>query len=626
VYLQIPRQCLTYRHVVSLYGHESIRFGESTREQIKMLVLKNISSPAGESKSLEPGQYTIGRNPDCEFYLTDKSVSRKHALLELDRSGQVYLTDLQSRNGTMVNGRPIFSKALLKPKDEIAFGEVRFRLSDATSRIATPTTGMVTLVDSKPSLGSATVVAANEVRRLSPESSLYNQQTFMALSSVGKIPVDPDNLEGVLSRSLELLRETIQADRLALMFVNDLGSAEVSIAASCVSQKTGSNQFAVSRTVVREILKDKVAILTQEIDTDSRFMHRTIVSGDRTKSMMGVPLMDGESIIAILYSETLENGIAFTEDHMRVLATFGDILASKILNHRLITGRQQKAVLETELRITKSKQLELETANRILQETQAELVQTQKMASLKHLVAGVAHEMNNPLGALQSCVMTMEKASNIILQSIKNGGISDIADSSTKPGKALSLILDSAGISKNPLTRIAAVVKSLKSFALLDQAEVKEVNIHDGIDSTLDLLSMHFKDRIKVIREYGTLPQVSCFARDINQVFMNVLTNAIEAIDKSGAITITTRHEGGLVSISISDTGRGIPPENLARVFDPGFTTRGVGVGTGLGLAIVHSIIETHRGTIEVKSEVGCGTAFTIKIPAKLYRKEVAPN
>ena len=587
-----------------------------------MFVLKNISFPGGESKILEPGKYTIGRTSDCELYLTDKSVSRKHALLEVARSGEVYLTDLQSRNGTLVNGRPIFSKVILKANDEVAFGEIRFRLSDTTGRTTAPTTGMVTLVDTKTTLGSATVVAAGEVRRLSRESTLYNQQTFVALSSAGKIPVDPDNMEAVLTGSLELLRDTIQADRLALLYVHDADDTDVTIAASCVSKKTGTNQFAVSRTVIREILKGKVAILTQEIDTDSRFMHRTMMSGDRTRSMMGVPLLDEETTIAILYGETLGLGIAFTEDHLRVLATFGDILASKILNHRLITDRQQKAVLETELRITKSKQLELETANRILQETQAELVQTQKMASLKHLVAGVAHEMNNPLGALQSCVMTIEQASNIIMQAIKNGGINDIADAATKPGKALSLILNSAGVSKNPLTRIAAVVKSLKNFALLDQAEVKEVNLHDGIDSTLDLLSIHFKDRIKVIREYGTLPPVNCFARDINQVFMNLLTNAIEAIDGTGTITITTRHEGNFVTFSISDTGHGIPKENLTRIYDPGFTTRGVGVGTGLGLAIVHSIIETHRGTVDVVSEVGEGTTFSITIPVKLSGKE----
>ncbi|MGH8015868.1 MAG: FHA domain-containing protein, partial [Candidatus Zixiibacteriota bacterium] len=215
-----------------------------------MLILKNITSPTREEKPLPAGQYTIGRSEDNSFYLQDKSVSRKHALLEVAASGQVFLTDLQSRNGTLVNGRPIFSKVPLTLKDEISFGEIRFVLKDTAKNTATPTTGLVTMVDSKPSLGSATVVSAGEIRRLSRDSTLYNQQTFVALSSVGKIPVHPDNMEQVLAESLELLRDTIQADRLALLNVINPESLEVSIAASSVSKKTGSNQIAVSRTII----------------------------------------------------------------------------------------------------------------------------------------------------------------------------------------------------------------------------------------------------------------------------------------------------------------------------------------------------------------------------------------
>lgn len=589
-----------------------------------MLKLKNINSGNGDSRTLDPGQYFVGRSEDNNFRLNHKSVSRKHAILDVTPDGQVYLTDQQSRNGTTVNGRPIFSKVQLKPNDEIAFGEERFVLSDLATKTGPATTGLITMVDSDTRLDSATVVAAGDIRRLSQDNSLYNQKTFTALSAAGRIPVDPDNLESVLASSLELLRETIQADRLALLNVEDESTNVCSLAACCFNKAYGANSadFPISKTVIDEILKSKVAILTQEMDADERFVERTMVSTDRTRSMMSVPLIDEDKTIAILYSETLEQGITFTEDHMRVLATFGDILASKILNHRLITDRQQKAVLQTELRITKEKQTELETANRILRDTQAELVQTQKMASLKHLVAGVAHEMNNPLGALQSCIATLEQASNIISQTIDSGGVNNFTDKSTKPGRALTVIIDAATVSKNPLMRIAAVVNSLKNFALLDQAEIKEINVHSGIDSALDLLSMHFKDKIKIIREYGTLPPVKCFGRDINQVFMNVITNAIDAIDDSGTITIETRHEGDMVAIAISDSGRGIPKENLSRIFDPGYTTRGVGVGTGLGLAIVHSIIETHSGKIDVKSEVGKGSTVTIKIPVNLTVKE----
>jgi len=331
--------------------------------------------------------------------------------------------------------------------------------------------------------------------------------------------------------------------------------------------------------------------------------------------------MDDRKIIGILYAETDSAGITLTEDHLRVFTTFGDILASKVLNHSLITDRQGKAVIEAELRVTKSKQIELEEANRILRETQAELVQTQKMASLRHLVAGVAHEVNNPLGALQAGLANIEYASKIIMETVKNGEISELADETSKPGKALNLVLNCADINKQPLTRIASVVKSLKNFVLLDQAEIKEVDIHDGIDSALELLSFKLGDKIKVVRDYGELPKVECYAREINQAIMNLLSNATESIDNEGIITIKSERDGKYVTISISDTGRGISEVNLRRIFDPGFTTRGAGVGTGLGLAIVHSIMESHSGRSEVQSQVGKGSVFKIIFPIKLIKR-----
>jgi len=150
----------------------------------------------------------------------------------------------------------------------------------------------------------------------------------------------------------------------------------------------------------------------------------------------------------------------------------------------------------------------------------------------------------------------------------------------------------------------------------LDEAERKPVNIHDGIESTLILFQHQLRNRISIVKEFADLPDIECLPNQLNQVFMNILVNAAQAIEGRGTITVRTFMENDSVKISISDSGRGIPPEYLSKVFDPGFTTKGVGVGTGLGLSICYKIIEDHHGTIEVESS-GSGTTFTITFPLK---------
>ena len=159
------------------------------------------------------------------------------------------------------------------------------------------------------------------------------------------------------------------------------------------------------------------------------------------------------------------------------------------------------------------------------------------------------------------------------------------------------------------------MVQSLSSFARLDQAELELVDLHEGLDSTLTLINHLLKDRIEVVKIYGELPKVQCYASQINQVFANLLTNAAQAIKGTGTITITTRQDGPYALIEVADSGDGIKPEHLGRIFDPGFTTKGVGVGVALGLSTTYRIIENHRGSIDVRSEPGKGTIFTIRLP-----------
>jgi hypothetical protein len=163
--------------------------------------------------------------------------------------------------------------------------------------------------------------------------------------------------------------------------------------------------------------------------------------------------------------------------------------------------------------------------------------------------------------------------------------------------------------------RVATIVNSLRNFARLDEEDMKQVDLHQGIEDSLMLINHEIKGRIEIIKEFGSLPQVECFPGRLNQVFLNILNNAQQSIEGSGKITIATSVDGATVRVKIADTGGGIPPDKLSKVFDPGYTTKGIGAGTGLGLSICYEIMEEHKGGIEVESEVGTGSSYTVVVP-----------
>jgi two-component system NtrC family sensor kinase len=246
------------------------------------------------------------------------------------------------------------------------------------------------------------------------------------------------------------------------------------------------------------------------------------------------------------------------------------------------------------------------------------------MASLGSLVAGLAHEMNNPVGAIKSSsdnsARAVSKIKAAIPDQIPSGGAGD----TSTLYKALDVLDANTRVTATACDRVTSMVNALKTFANLDEAAFRVVDIHQGIDSTLTLLNQHFTNRIKVVKEYEDIPNIGCFPDQLNQVFMNVLLNATESIPDQGTITIETSQHASSVHIRISDTGKGIPADEMGNVFDPGYTTKGVGVGTGLGLAISYNIIRKHGGEITCESEAGKGTTLTIVLPTDLKPAESA--
>ena len=296
-------------------------------------------------------------------------------------------------------------------------------------------------------------------------------------------------------------------------------------------------------------------------------------------------------IVPVFHLNTLKGVLTLLSHKKREIEEEREILEA-------ISSQFANAIVRSELYEKNTKTVkELKAALQELKETQIQLINSEKMASLGQLVAGVAHEINTPVASIKSNNAIIRK----IIKKLDKNELSDTLEEINN--------LDAEAIN-----RINNIVVSLKKFVRLDEAELQEADINSEIDLTLDLIRHETKNRIQIIRNYGNLPPVKCYPNMLNQVFTNILINACQAIEGTGTIDITTFAQDDSITIKIKDSGIGIPKEQIDKIFTAGFTTKGVGVGTGLGLAICAKIIEKHEGKIIVNSEVGKGTCFTITI------------
>lgn len=261
-----------------------------------------------------------------------------------------------------------------------------------------------------------------------------------------------------------------------------------------------------------------------------------------------------------------------------------------------------------------------EQTNKI-KKTQAMIVQQEKLAAIGQLSAGVAHEINNPIGFISSNLGTLRNYIGKLTRYIDSSSNGMCADALKELRNTLKIdfivddINDLISESIEGTERVKEIVNNLKNFSTVGGTEAKESDINEGLENTIKVIWNELKYKAKVIKNYGKLPLVTCYIHQLNQVFMNLLSNAVQAIESNGEITIKTWQDRDTVCISIADSGQGIPEENINKLFEPFFTTKEVGKGTGLGLSISHDIIQQHHGEITVESKVGKGTTFTITLP-----------
>jgi PAS domain S-box-containing protein len=351
---------------------------------------------------------------------------------------------------------------------------------------------------------------------------------------------------------------------------------------------------------------------------------------------------NGDFIALVWFQRDITQRKRYQEEMIRIEKEKTETLRILHENESAINrslSRAKRELLEKNLELEK-RTFELEAEKKRLKEAyvklnqmQTQLLQSEKLASLGQLAAGVAHEMNNPIGFVNSNLGTLdeyvkdikkllekyEKMEKIIKEDKSKERLSQEIDE-LKEQINLAFVLEDfdkiISESQDGTQRVKSIVENLRDFSHVGKGKLEFADINKGIESTLNIVRNELKYKAEVIKEYGDIPQIECLPQQLNQVFMNLLVNAAQAITTHGQIKIKTYQKGRNIIIEISDTGAGIPRENITRIFEPFFTTKEVGKGTGLGLSVAYGIIQKHNGKIEVESEVNKGTTFRIILPS----------
>jgi signal transduction histidine kinase len=370
-------------------------------------------------------------------------------------------------------------------------------------------------------------------------------------------------------------------------------------------------------------------VLVNDVEHTDEPIHLPLVQAHQVRSFVAVPLRVREQVFGAL-SVTASDVGRFDHGDVELLTAVASHVALAIDKAESFqTIEDLSRSLEDKVRVRteqlRSTNEELRTAYRDLQATQQQLIQREKMASVGQLVAGVAHELNNPIGFISSNVTTLEdfvRRLRAMLEAYQDATLPE-ADRTRVAERRRELKIDYAlkyldamidGI-RDGADRTRKIVRDLRVFARTPDDVWQPVDLNEELESSLTLLNHLLKDRITVRREYGALGAVECVRSQIDQVFLNVLANAAQAIHGPGTITIETRREGSRAIIRIADTGPGMPAEAIGRIFDPFFTTKPVGEGTGLGLSISYEIVTKHGGEIRAENRPEGGAVFTLELP-----------
>jgi signal transduction histidine kinase len=421
-----------------------------------------------------------------------------------------------------------------------------------------------------------------------------------AVREISEAMVSMLSAKEIVDRILVAVTDTMGVERAMVLLIDESGD-DLRVQATRGDWDEGDELFSFSpdHPVCRALWMERRQLaredFDEEPDPEAREQCRDVF--DSLDVELLVPVLFGVDLLGVIAVGRKLTGERLGPDERQLLRTLANQSAIAIENARAFDEIAQ---------LNRTLEARVEDRTRELRETQAQLVQSEKMRSLGQLVAGVAHELNNPIGFVHANLALMEEYVERLMAP-------DTAPE--KRARAREVIEKLLQRSGEGTERVKQIVQDLRTFSRTDEADVQEADLNAELDLTLSLMEPRLKGGVEIIRDYEPLPKIRCITGQLNQVFINVLMNACDAFDGPGSICIRTRAEGDGVHLSFEDDGPGMSEEIRGRIFEPFFTTKPVGQGTGLGLPISYGMVQRHGGTMEVESEEGRGTTFHVRLP-----------
>ncbi|MGD9579789.1 MAG: GAF domain-containing protein [Vampirovibrionia bacterium] len=610
----------------------ALLFEDTTSKNTKIAVLNEILKSINSSLILDDVFYTIGREINrlikldrASIAILDEKAKEVTLFARINKDGEVDIL----RSGPLITKGTAISWAIknLKPILINMDDQKDFVDTQTIQRSGIKTAIIIPMIHKGQVKGIFYVGSSSEEKYTDSEVEIMSQ-------IAGQIAVAVENAklywqtqaqalkETLINQIISSIRKSLILDEVLQSTVNELGNALG--ANNCLFKYYPNKDIKIFEYHSKNCseLKHKDEEFYEKISKDTSFKNQDIIiwsTYNKTKHPLINDYMTNNNIKSLLllpikfndpiYKQEINIGL-IQLSHSDVVREWNeeDINLLKVLSDQISITINQARLLEQ----SEQQKTEIENTLLKLKDAQTKLVQSEKMAALGQLVAGVAHEINTPVGSINSNNSIFNKCTEKLkVQLIEN------CEENAKTNQLLNVLEETTKYNSIACERITEIVQSLKNFARLDESELKKVDIHEGITSTLTLLRHELRNKITVNQNFGELPLIECYPNLLNQVIMNLLVNACHSIEKTGEITITTCINKTNAEIKVKDTGTGIKEEIINKIFDPGFTTKGVGVGTGLGLSICYQIIEKHKGNITVKSTINTGSTFTISIPIK---------